>query len=104
MHDASVKPKTPGAPINPAIAKLYGLMPDDCDGDFWYSLISPEEAGQFVGLTTRGMEALRARGGGSRFVRISSRCVKYRRIDLKNWADSLLRKSTSDDGQSAAAA
>lgn len=97
------EPKTPDTPINPVIADLPGPTPENCDGDFWYGLITPEEAGKFVGLTPRGIEAMRTRGGGARYVRISSRCVRYRRIDLKEWADGLLRTSTSDDGDQAAA-
>ena len=48
-----------------------------------------------------GLRWLRQRGGGPRFIRISARCVKYRRVDLKAYADARLRSSTSDSGEAA---
>ena len=67
--------------------------------DYWNSLINETEAGDFLGLSDRAMQKMRQRGGGSRFIRISARCIRYRRIDLKTWADARLRSSTSDPGQ-----
>ena len=68
------------------------------DPTFWYALIDEWVAGDFVDLTHRTLQGYRQKGGGPRFVRLSSRCVKYRRIDLKQWADERLRSSTSDPG------
>lgn len=76
--------------------------PQDGDGAFWYSLIPEESAADFLGLTGRAMQAKRQRGDGPNFVRLSSRCIRYRRIDLRKWAEGLLRASTSDPGQAAA--
>ncbi len=75
--------------------------PPDND-NFWHSLINEREAGDFLGLTDRAMQKMRQTGGGANFIRISSRCVRYRRIDLKTWADQRVRTSTSDPGQEAA--
>ena len=63
---------------------------------FWYELISEHPAADFVGLKVRTLQGYRYRGGGPDFVRISARCVKYRRIDLLRWAEARLRTSTSD--------
>ncbi|MAZ02509.1 MAG: DNA-binding protein [Sneathiella sp.] len=60
-----------------------------------------DRGAEFVGLDPRTLQARRQRGGGPKYVRISSRCIKYRRIDLKEWADGLLRQSTSDTGEAA---
>ena len=68
------------------------------DTSYWYELINEREAGRFVGLTDRTMQAHRQRGGGSRYIALSKRCVRYRRIDLKEWADTRVRRSTSDPG------
>ncbi|USG61482.1 DNA-binding protein [Sneathiella marina] len=73
------------------------------NGDFWYGLIPEDEAANFVGQKVRTLQDKRQKGGGPKYVRISSRCIKYRRIDLKEWADGLLRKSTSDTGKNEAA-
>ena len=70
--------------------------------DFWFQLIDEKAAAKFLNITTRSMQAARQRGGGARFVRISARCIKYRRVDLKAYADARLRSSTSDPGEAAA--
>ena len=69
--------------------------------DYWFSLIDEKTAAAFLDLTDRTMQAMRQRGGGPRFVRISARCVKYRRIDLKSYVEARLRSSTSDCGEAA---
>ena len=73
-----------------------------CPEEFWNSLINEKVAANYLGLTDRTMQALRQRGGGARYIVISSRCVRYRRIDLKAWADARMRSSTSDPGSVAA--
>ncbi len=70
--------------------------------DYWQSLIDEHKAGAFLGLTVRGMQAYRQRGDGPRYIRISARCIRYRRADLKDWAQARMRSSTSDPGQEAA--
>ena len=67
--------------------------------EFWFQLIGETAAAKFLDLTPRTLQAMRQRGGGPRFVRISARCVKYRRLDLKNYTVSRLRSSTSDPGE-----
>ena len=69
---------------------------------FWAALITERDAAKFLGLTDRTMQAWRRKGGGPRYVKISSRCVRYRRADLRGWADARVRKSTSDPGLAAA--
>jgi hypothetical protein len=48
------------------------------------------------------MQAMRQRGGGPPFFRLSARCVKYTRIRCKAWYDARMRSSTSDSGEAAA--
>ena len=74
------------------------INPDD--SEFWYSLIDERSAAGFVGLSSRTLQGYRQRGGGPLFCRISSRCCRYRRIDLREWAEAGLVKSTSDPGPS----
>ena len=71
------------------------------DPSYWHSLINENESGDFLDLTPRSMQAMRQRGGGPRFIRISTRCIRYRRVDLKAWADARMRSSTSDPGKGA---
>ncbi len=77
--------------------------PGHADGPtFWEALINEKEAGAFLGLSDRAMQKMRQTGGGPRYVHISSRCLRYRRIDLRTWADARMRSSTSDPGEAAA--
>ena len=72
------------------------------DPGYWHSLIDEKEAGEFLGLSDRAMQKYRQTGGGSPFIRISSRCIRYRRADLRAWADARMRSSTSDPDVAAA--
>ena len=74
------------------------------DPDYWYSLVDEQVAADWIGVVTRTMQGWRQKGNGPKFVQLSSRCVKYRRIDLKQHADERLRSSTSDPGTKPAAA
>ncbi len=66
--------------------------------DYWQGLISEQPAAVFLDLSKRSLQGFRYRGGGPKVIRISARCVKYRRIDLRRWAEARLRSSTSDAG------
>ncbi len=85
-----------------ALATSGEASPFGQDPSYWHSLIDESESADFLDLTPRSMQAMRQRGGGPRFIRISARCIRYRRIDLKAWADARMRSSTSDPGQEAA--
>ena len=85
-----------------ALATDGGDLPLGQDPAYWHSLIPETEAAEFLNMTSRSMQAMRQRGGGPRFIRISSRCIRYRRVDLKTWADARMRSSTSDPGEEAA--
>ena len=72
------------------------------DPNYWYALINEKEAGDFLGLSDRAMQKMRQKGGGARYIFISSRCLRYRRADLRDWAEARVRTSTSDPGAEAA--
>ena len=65
------------------------------DPDYLDRLIDEREAAAFVGYTIRALQNWRVRGGGPRFVKISSRSIRYRRRDLIEWIESHLRSNTS---------
>ncbi len=67
----------------------------------WFDLIDEKEAARAAGLSVRTLQNYRQVGGGPRYIKISARCIRYRRADLKAWADERLRASTSDAGQAA---
>ncbi len=72
------------------------------DQAFWHELIPETEAADFLDLTPRSMQAMRQRGGGPKFIRLSSRCIRYTRMLLKTYADARMCSSTSDPGEAAA--
>ncbi len=79
-------------------------MPGYGDAEYWFALIDEQEAAEFVDLTDRTLQKYRQSGGGPKFCRLSARCIKYRRHDLRLWSEGKLRASTSDLGPEANAA
>jgi predicted DNA-binding transcriptional regulator AlpA len=78
-------------PQHQALLPTSSEIPFDPD-----SLETEREAADFLGVTTRALQKWRATGTGPRFVRISGRCVRYRRRDLIGWAEARLKSSTSE--------
>ncbi len=87
----------PAPPPDSAPSPKEPISPEE----FWNSLINEKVAAKYLGLTDRTMQALRQRGGGARYIVISSRCIRYRRVDLRTWAEARMRSSTSDPGEAA---
>ncbi len=86
------------APSKQGVAAHQGQKQLENDAHFWYALVNEAEAARFLGLSVRSMQGYRYKGHGPRFVRLSSRCVRYRRFDLREWSEARLRTSTSDWG------
>jgi len=63
-------------------------------------LVNERQAATFLGYTVRALQNWRLRGGGPRFVKVSSRSVRYRRRDLLAWIEERLRSNTSEAGPS----
>lgn len=59
-------------------------------------LLTERQAAEYLQLTARALQAWRGNGHGPRFVRISCRCVRYRKADLDTWLEERLARSTSD--------
>jgi len=59
-------------------------------------LITETEAADFLGVTRRALQQWRLNGSGPKYVKISQRCVRYRRIELIKWSEERLRSSTSE--------
>ena len=92
------------SPAKAADTAVQGGAPDlpEADLAYWHSLIDEKAAADFLGMTDRFMQHRRQQGGGCRYIAISSRCIRYRRIDLRAWSEERLRTSTADPGQAAA--
>ena len=59
-------------------------------------LIRQEEAATILGVTPRTLEAWRYRGEGPPWVRISGRCVRYRKSDLLAFIEERVKSSASE--------
>lgn len=86
------------SPARSGAAVIVNGGADTNDLDYWNSLIDEHAAGAFLDLTHRTMQLMRQRGDGPCFCRLSSRSVKYRRLDLREYAEARLRRSTADPG------
>lgn len=71
-------------------------IPPETDPDYWYGLINEETAAAFRGVTVRKMQKDRQTGDGPKYVRLSSRCIRYRRVDLRADAETRLQSSTAE--------
>ena len=62
------------------------------------ALLRPSQVAQLLGLRPSALDAWRHRGRGPRFVRVSARCVRYRRRDLVSWTEAHLTTTTDRTG------
>jgi len=58
-------------------------------------LLTPEQAGELLGLSWRTLEGWRQRGHGPPFVKLSTRRIRYRRADLDRFVSEQVRTSTA---------
>ena len=72
------------------------------DPTFWNALIDEKAAAGFLGMTDRFMQHRRQQGDGPRYIAVSARCIRYRRLDLRAWSEARLKTCTSDPGREAA--
>jgi len=63
------------------------------------ALLDEVQAAALLGFSPRALQAWRHRGGGPKFVKVSSRAVRYFRKNLIEWAEERLRQSTSDQSE-----
>lgn len=59
-------------------------------------LFPTDEAARLIGVSCQFLEIGRTKGYGPRFVRISPRCVRYRRSDILSWLNSRTHSSTAE--------
>lgn len=68
--------------------KVIDLDPDE--------LYVERQAAQLLKVSEKTLQYWRLTGNGPKFVRISKRCVRYRRRDLIAWIEQRLKASTSE--------
>jgi hypothetical protein len=60
-------------------------------------LLNERRAAATLGVEPRTMQEWRCKGGGPPFIRVSSRCVRYRLSDLEQWVAERRATSTADN-------
>ncbi|KPA20423.1 Helix-turn-helix domain protein [Shimia sp. SK013] len=58
-------------------------------------LVDEREAASILCYSVRALQNWRHRGGGPRFVKVSSRSVRYRRSELEKWIEERTISNTS---------
>ncbi|PAT11278.1 helix-turn-helix transcriptional regulator [Corynebacterium hadale] len=59
-------------------------------------LLSPEELGEYLGLTKQQLALMRVKGSGPRFLRASAANIRYRWSDVEAWLDENTHQSTDE--------
>ena len=65
------------------------------EADYLHCLLDENAAAEFLGYSRRALQNWRTRGGGPSYVKVSSRSVRYRRSELIEWIECLIRPHTS---------
>ncbi|WP_139384469.1 helix-turn-helix transcriptional regulator [Bosea thiooxidans] len=64
-------------------------------------LLSPNDAAKALCISLKTLEAMRLRGTGPTYIKVSSRRIAYRRSDLEAFIKGRAFQSTSQYGQAA---
>ena len=51
-------------------------------------VLTPDEAADYLGVTSHHLRRLRGVGGGPKFLPWGARTIRYRKVDLEAWLDS----------------
>lgn len=69
---------------------------NDPKGSDLKTLLNETEVANLLNLTPSCLQGWRCKGGGPKFIRISRRCIRYRREDLLQWIGERECTSTSN--------
>ena len=58
-------------------------------------ILTEDQAAQFTKFSPKALSKWRCVGGGPKFIKVSSRAIRYRKSDLTNWLSSLTVSTTS---------
>ena len=59
------------------------------------ALFPEKRAASFLGVSAKSLQKWRVTGTGPAYVRISARCIRYRRVDLVAWIAARVKTSTA---------
>lgn len=63
------------------------------------TLLTPSELAEMLGVTERALGQMRFYGKGPRFVKISHKAIRYRRLDVEEWLESRVRQQSSREAR-----
>jgi len=69
---------------------------DEAQQEYLNRLITETEAAEILHYTIRALQNWRLRGGGPKFIKVSSRSIRYRRCDLFAWSEERMVSHTSE--------
>ena len=58
-------------------------------------ILTEDQAAQFTKFSAKALSKWRCVGSGPKFIKISSRAIRYRKSDLTDWLSSLTVSTTS---------
>ena len=58
-------------------------------------LLPEKQATRLIGVSPRTLRNWRVIGGGPQYVKVSARCIRYRRADILSWIEARERRNTS---------
>lgn len=90
MHSASAHTGTPPGGLPGPRRNAARPIPTDPA-----AALTADEVALLTGLTARGLEGLRQRGGGPSYFLAGKRAIRYRRVELERWIAERTRTSTS---------
>ena len=71
-----------------ALVEQNAANPDD--------LLSTSDLAEWLGVSTQWLEIGRSRGHGPKFIKLSPKCVRYRRADVLVWLSQRAHQRTSE--------
>lgn len=60
--------------------------------------LTPHQVAVLLGISTQTLAHWRVRGCGPRYVRVSSRCIRYMEDDVRAWLEQRAQNSTAENG------
>jgi predicted DNA-binding transcriptional regulator AlpA len=74
-------------------ADTISVATESADDD---ELLTTAQTASLLGVSLQWMEIGRSRGYGPHFTKLSPRCVRYRRVDIRAWLRSRTHASTAE--------
>lgn len=58
-------------------------------------VMTTEEVARYLGVNKKTLDRMRGRGDGPRYLRLTSKIIRYRRADIEEFLDAMARTNTA---------